>query len=127
MGKEPVMARQGTRYELYSNSSLVHCRRGSPPPDSWGIQAGSHHSQPTGGIFDLLDALNMCYGSHDLCELFCNHANQPGALGQVIETWIQHDEVTTLLTSSSFWAAQTGMLLANSVRAGSDLKDWKGI
>ena len=115
MGKEPVVMCQGTRYEPYSKSCLARRRRGSPPPDRRGIRAGSRHAQLTGGIFDLLDDLHARYGSHDLRELFRGHANQPGALGQAIQTWIQYDEVTTLLTSSSLWAAQTGVLLANSL------------
>jgi len=115
MGKEPVMARQGTRYEPYSNKSPARRRRGSPPPDRWGIRAGSHHAQLTGGISDLLDDLNTRYGSRDLRELFRDHANQPGALGQAIGTWIQHDEVIISLPSSSLWGAQTGVLLANSL------------
>ena len=107
--------RQGTRYEPYSKSSLARRRRGSPPPDRWGARAGNRHAQLTGGIFDLLDDLNTRYGSHDLRQLFRGHANQPGVLGQAIQTWIQYDEVTTLLTSSSLWAAQTGVLLANTL------------
>ena len=106
------MTRQGTRYEPYKNSSR---RRGSPPPDSWGIHAGSQDAQLDGGIFDLLEALNTRYGSRDLRELFRDHANQPGALGQAIETWIQYDEVIIFLTSSFAWAAQTAVLLANSL------------
>ena len=109
------MARQGIRYEPYSIKSLARRRRGSPPPGSWGIRAGSHRAQLTGGIFDLLDDLSTRYGSGDLRELFRVHANQPGSLGQAIETWIKYDEVTTLLASSSFWAVQTGVLLANSL------------
>ena len=112
MGKQPQMTRQGTRYEPYKNSSR---RRGSPPPDTWGIHAGSQDAQLDGGIFDLLEALNTRYGSRDLRELFRDHANQPGALGQAIETWIQYDEVMIFLTSSFVWAAQTAVLLANSL------------
>jgi len=107
MGKEPVMARQGTRYEPYSNSSLTRRRRGSPPPDSWGIQAGSHHAQLTNSIFDLLENLNTRYGGHDLRELFRDHANQPGALGEAIETWIKYDEVViySFLAGRPDWCA----------------------
>ena len=112
MGKVPQMTRQGTRYEPYKNSSR---RRASPPPDTWGIHAGSRHAQFNGSIFDLLEALNTRYGSRDLRELFRDHANQPGALGQAIETWIQYDEVIIFLTSSFVWAAQTAVLLANSL------------
>ena len=112
MGKVPQMTRQGTRYEPYKNSSR---RRASPPPDTWGIHAGSRHAQFNGSIFDLLEALNTRYGSHDLRELFRDHANQPGALGQAIETWIQYDEVIIFLTSSFVWAAQTAVLLAHSL------------
>ena len=36
-------------------------------------------------------------------------------LGQAIRTWVQYDEVTTLLIFSSSWAAQTGVLLTNSL------------
>ena len=112
MGKVPLMARQGTRYEPYKNSSR---RRASPPPDSWGIHAGSQHAQLGGSIFDLLDDLNTRYGSRDLREIFRDHANQPGALGQAIETWIQYDEVIIFLTSPFLWVAQTAVLLANSL------------
>ena len=115
MGKEPVMVCQGIRYEPYSIKSSARRRRGSPPPGSRGIRAGSHRAQLTGGIFDLLDDLNTRYESSDLRKLFRAHANQPGSLGQAIETWIKYDEVTKLLTSSSFWAVQTGVLLANSL------------
>ena len=75
MGKEPVVMRQGTRYEPYSKSCLARRRRGSPPPDRWGIRAGSRHAQLTGGIFDLLDDLHTRYGSHDLRGLIRDHAN----------------------------------------------------
>ena len=112
MGKLPVMARQGTRYEPYKNSSR---RRASPPPDTWGIHAGSHHAQLGDGIFSLLEDLNTRYGSRDLREIFRDHANQPGQLGQAIETWIQYDEVIIFLTSSFLRAAQTAVLLANSL------------
>ena len=112
MGKLPVMARQGTRYEPYKNSSR---RRASPPPDTWGIHAGSHHAQFGDGIFSLLEDLNTRYGSRDLREIFRDHANQPGAIGQAIETWIQYDEVIIFLTSSVLRAAQTAVLLANSL------------
>ena len=112
MVKEPQMTRQGTRYEPHKNSSR---RRGSPPPDSWGIHAGSHHAQLNGSIFDLLEDLNTRYGSRDLRELFRDHANQTGALGQAIETWIKYDEVIIFHTSSFVWAAQTAVLLANSL------------
>ena len=115
MGKEPVMACQGIRYEPYSIKSPARRRRGSPPPGSRGIRAGSNRAQLTGGIFDLLDDLNTRYGSGDLRELFRAHANQPGSLGQAIETWIKYDEVSTLPAPSSFWAVQTGVLLANSL------------
>ena len=110
MVKEPQMTRQGTRYEPYKNSTR---RRGSPPPDSWGIQAGSQHAQLDGSIFDLLEDLNTRYGSRDLRELFRDHANQTGALGQAIEAWIKYDEVIRFLTFSFVWAAQTAVLLAN--------------
>ena len=115
MGKELLMARQGIRYEPYSVKSLARRRRGSPPPGSQGIRAGRHRAQLTGGVFDLLDDLNTRYGSGDLRELFRAHAKQPGSLGHAIETWIKYDEVSTLLASSSFWAVQTGVLLANSL------------
>ena len=115
MGKEPVMACQGIRYEPYSIKSPARRRRGSPPPGTWGIRAGSHRAQLTGGIFDLLDDLNTRYEGSDLRELFRAHASQSGSLGQAIETWIKYDEVTALLASSSFWAVQTGVLLANSL------------
>ncbi len=115
MGKKPPMTRQGTRYEPYNDSPLTRRRRGSPPPDSWGIRARSRHAQLNGSIFDFLEDLNTRHGGRDLRELFRNHANQPGALGQAIETWIQYDEVAILLTSSFLWAAQTGVLLANSL------------
>ena len=105
------MARQGTRYEPYKNSSR---RRASPPPDSWGIHAGSHHAQLGGGIFDLLEDLNRRYGGRDLREIFRDHANRPGDVGQAIETWIKYDEVIIFLTSSFLRAAQTATLLANS-------------
>ena len=55
------------------------------------------------------------YGSRELRKLFRDHANQPGALGHAIETWNQYDEVIILLISSSLWATQTGVLLANSL------------
>ena len=113
MGKVPLIARQGTRYEPYSNAVLAR-RRGSSSPDRWGIRAGSRQAKLTDGLFDLLDELKTRYGGHDFRELFRDHANQPGALGQAIGTWIQCDEVTALLASSSFWAVQTRVLLANS-------------
>ena len=112
MGKVPQMQRQGTRYEPYKNSSR---RRASPPPDRWGIHAGSQDSQLNGSIFDFLEALNTRYGSRDLREIFRDHATQPGALGEAIDTWIEYDEVIIFLTSSFTWAAQTAVLLANSV------------
>ena len=112
MGKEPVMARQGTRYEPYKNSSR---RRASPPPDTWGIHAGSHNAQLNGGIFELLEDLNTRYGSRELREIFRDHANQPGEVGQAIQTWIQYDEVIIFLISSFLRAAQTDGLLANSL------------
>ena len=112
MGKQPQMTRKGTRYEPYKNSSR---RRGSPPPDSWGIPAGSQDAQLNGGIFDLLESLNTRYGGRDLRELFRDHANQPGALGEAIATWIQYDEVITFLTFSFVRVAQTAVLLANSL------------
>ena len=112
MGKVPQMTRQGTRYEPYKNSTR---RQASPPPDTWGIHAGSRHAQFNGSTFDLLEALNTRYGSRDLRELFRDHANQPGALGQAIETWLQYDEVIIFLTFSFVWAAQTAVLLANSL------------
>ena len=115
MGKEPLLARQGLRYAPYSNASLARRRRGSPPLDGRGIRAGSHRAQLTGGIFDLLEDLNTRYGSRELRKLFRDHANQPGALGHAIETWTQYDEVIILLISSSLWATQTGVLLANSL------------
>ena len=108
MGKEPQMTRQGTRYEPYKNSSR---RRASPPPDSWGIHAGSQDAQLNDNIFDFLEALNTRYGSRDLREIFRDHATQPGALGEAINTWIQYDEVITFLTSPFTWAAQTAVLL----------------
>src|SRR5258706_10783593 len=95
MGKEPQMARQGTRYEPYRNSPLTRRRRGSPPPARWGTRAGSGRAQLTGSIFDLLDDLNTRHGSHELRQLFRDHANQRGVLGQAIETWIMYDEVIT--------------------------------
>ena len=110
MGKQPQMAHQGTRYKPYRNSNH---RQASPPPDTWGIHAGSHHAQVSGGIFDLLKGLNMCYESCHLCKIFRNHVNQPGVLGQAIETWIQYDKVIIFLTSSFLQAAQTAVLLAN--------------
>ena len=110
MGKVPQMQRQGTRYEPYKNSSR---RRASPPPDSWGIHAGSQDAQLNGGIFDLLEDISTRFGSRDLRELFRDHANQPGPLGQAIETWIQYDEVIIFLTSYFVWAARTAVLLAN--------------
>ena len=112
MGKVPQMQCQGTRYEPYKNSSR---RRASPPPDSWGIHAGSQDAQLNGGIFDLLEDISTRFGSRDLRELFRDHANQPGPLGQAIETWIQYDEVIIFLTSYFVWAAQTAVLLANSL------------
>ena len=112
MGKLPQMARQGTRYEPYKNSNR---RRASPPPDTWGIHTGSHHAQLSGGIFDLLEDVNTRYGSRHLREIFRDHAHQPGALGQAIETWIQYDEVIIFLTSPFLRAAQTAVLLANSL------------
>ena len=115
MGKEPLAARQGLRYAPYSNASLARRRRGSPLPDGRGIRAGSHRAQLTGGIFDLLEDLNTRYGSRGLRKLLRDHANQPGALGQAIETWNQYDEVIILLIYSSLWAIQTGVLLANSL------------
>ena len=112
MGKVPLMARQGTRYEPYKNSSR---RQASPPPDSWGIQAGSQHAQLGSSIFGLLEDLNTRYGSRDLREIFRDHAHQPGGLGQAIETWIKYDEVIIFLTSSISRAAKTAVLLANSL------------
>ena len=97
MGKQPQMTRQGTRYEPYKNSSR---RRASPPPDSWGIHAGSSDAQLNGSIFELLEDLNTRFGSRDLREVFRDHINQPGPLAQAIETWIQYDEVIIFLTSS---------------------------
>src|SRR5258706_10818291 len=102
MGKEPPITRQGTRYEPYSDSFIARRRRGSPPPDSWGIRAGTHHAQLNRSIFDRLDDLNTRYRSRDLRELFRDDTNQPGALGQAIEAWIQYDEVIALLISSPF-------------------------
>ena len=103
MGKQPVVARQDTRYEPYSKASLARRRRGSPPPGGWGILAGSRQAQLTGDICNLLDDLDKRYGGRDLRELFRDHANPPGALGQAIKTWISYDEVIILLISSSLW------------------------
>ena len=114
MGKQPVVVPQGTRYEPYSKASLARRRRGSPPPGGWGILPGSDQAQLTGGMYDLLDDLNTRYGSRDLRELFRDHANPPGALGQAIKTWILYEEVIISLTPS-LWVAQTGVLLANSL------------
>ena len=113
MGKQPIVAPQGTRFEPYSKESLARRRRGSPPPGGWGILVGNRQAQLTGSLCDLLDDLNARHGSRDLRELFRDHANPPGALGQAIKTWILYDEVIILLTPSSLWAAQTGVLLAN--------------
>ena len=115
MVKQPIVVPQDTRYEPYSKASLARRRRGSPPPGGWGILPGSRQAQLTGGICDLFDDLNTRYGSHDLRELFRDHANPPGALSQAIKTWILYDEVTILLNSSSLWVTQTGVLLANSL------------
>ena len=114
MGKVPIIVPQGTRYEPYSNALRARRRRGSSSPDRWGIRAGSREAQLTDGIVDLLDNLNTRYGGGDLRELLRGHANQPGALGEAIGTWVQYDEVTSLLASSSIWAVQTRVLLANS-------------
>ena len=105
MGKEPQMARQGTRYEPYQSSYLQYRKRGSSPPDSWGIRAGSRHAQLTDSVFDFLENLNTRYGGRDLRELFRDHASQPNAFGQSIETWIQYDEVSMLVTPF-MWTAQ---------------------
>ena len=112
MGKQPVMARQGTRFEPYKNANR---RRASPPPDIWGIHAGSHDAQLSSGVFDLLEDLKTSYGGGDLREIFRDHANQPGALGQAIETWMEYDEVIIFLTLSFLRAAQTAVPLANSL------------
>ena len=114
MGKVPLIARQGTRYEPYSDAVLARRRLGSPSPDRWGIRAGSHQAQVTDGLFGLLNELKTRYGGQDLRELLRDHANQPGALGQSIGMWIQYEEVITFLASFSFWAVQTRVLLANS-------------
>ena len=100
MGKEPPMKRQGIRYGPYSGSFLTRRGRGSTPPDSRGIRAGSRRAQLNGSISDLLEDVNTRCGGRDLREVFRGHANQPGALGQAIKTWIQYDEVIILLTSS---------------------------
>ena len=111
MGKNPQMARQGTRFEPYRNSNR---RRASPPPDIQGIQTGSHDAQVSDRIFNFLEDLNTRYGGPHLREIFRDHVHQPGGLGQAIGTWIEHDEVTIFLTSPFSRAAQTAVLLANS-------------
>ena len=65
-------------------------------------------------MLDLLEDVNTRYGGQKMCDVFRDHI-QPGALGQALDTWVRYDEVTTLLTSSSFWAPQTGVLLADSL------------
>ena len=63
----------------------------------------------------FLENLNTLYGGQGLREFVRRHANQHGPVGEAIATWIRYDEVPTLLTSPSLWAAQTGMLLAHSL------------
>ena len=114
MGKGPQITRQGARYEPYQSSSyLPYRRRGSPPPDSCGNRAGSHHVQLSDSIFGFLEDLNTRYGGRDLRELFRDHAGQPGALGQSIEKWIHDDEVSILVTLF-MCTTENGVPLANS-------------
>src|SRR5258707_1130937 len=65
MGKVPVP--QGIRYAPYTIKSSRR-RVGSPPPDGWGIWAGSRHAQLTGDMFAFLENLNTRYGGRNLRE-----------------------------------------------------------
>ena len=105
------MAGQGTRYEPYTIKSPAR-RRGS---DSWRIRSGIHHSPHTCDMLDLFEDINTRCGSREMREIFRDHANQPDALCDALVTWVRYDEVATLLPSSSLWAAQTGVLLADSL------------
>ena len=65
-------------------------------------------------MLDLLEDINTRYGGREMREVFRDHVNQSGALGKALDTWVRYDEVSTLLTSFSLWAAQTGVLLADT-------------
>lgn len=102
MVKEPQMTRTNTRYDPYNSSRRAHRRRGSPPPDNWGRRAQTHQYSLDGSIYNFLEDLCMRYRGDGLHHLFREYASQSGALGQAIKAWLQFDDVSRLLTSSSW-------------------------
>ena len=111
MAKKPSMTRQNTRYEPYHGALRGHRQRGSPPPNNPGNQARTHHDQLNNSIYEFLENLYTHYSGHNLLELFREHARQTGALGRAIETWLQYNDVSSLLLLYDL--PQTDMQLAN--------------
>jgi len=91
------MTRPSTRFNPYRSSRPACRRRGSPPPENWENQARTHHDHLNSRIYAFLEDLQMLHGGDHLCEIFHEHAKQPGALGEAISTWIAYVDVSTLL------------------------------
>jgi len=102
MAKESQMTRKNARYDAYNSSRRPDRRRGSPPPNNWGNRAEIHQDQPNRTIYKFLDDLHRRYGGDDLRQLFREHAGQSDELGEAIGIWLLFDDVSTLLTSSSW-------------------------
>ena len=110
------MTRPNTRYNPYPSSRPARPRRESPPPENWGNQARSHHHQLTIRIYAFLDDLHLLHADRHLCEIFREHAKQPGPLGEAIRTWVEYVDVSTLLACG--WPRLANGWLLRHVRIG---------
>ena len=107
------MTRKNARYQPYNSSRRLNRRRESPPPNRSGNQAELHQKQPDTSIYGFLDDLYSRYGGTDLAQLFRKYARQSGVLSDAITMWLLFNDVSTLLTSSSWLAFQTDARLAD--------------